>query len=167
MGQGLIDQCKALLPVTVLLLSNLYVQDRRVKVFWDRVISAQHLPAYHPSFAWLLELLLYSQWHYCSLSAAAKYCYKKHWSQVRTIEEFSNKSLGFFILLCFLNLMLICGDGDITWECTPLQEILTRKGLSSTGIWRHISTPVYGIDQWLGHLAGVMKTYSSSAPALH
>lgn len=116
----------SLFPVMVLLLCYLYVQDRRVKVFWDGVISAQHRPVYHPPFAWLLELLLYSQWHYCSLSAAAKYCYKKHWSQVGTIEEFSNKSFGFFVLFCFLNLMLIWWDGDITWECTPLQEILTR-----------------------------------------
>lgn len=128
----------SLLPVTVLLLCHWYVQDRRVKVFWDQVISAQHLSAYHPPFAWLLELLLYSQWHYCSLSEAAKCCYKKHWSQVLLKNSLTKVS---DFLFCFLNFMLICGDGDITWECTPLQENLTRKGLSGTGIWRDIPTP--------------------------
>lgn len=66
---------------------------------------------------------------------------KKHWSQLTTTEEFSNQSFGFLVLLCFLNLMLICGVGIITWECTPLQEILTRKGISSKEIWRDICSP--------------------------
>lgn len=64
-----------------------------------------------------------------------------NWEQLRNfvtkVLDFSFCFWGFF----FFNLMLICRDGDITWECTPLQEVLTRKGLSSTGIWRDISTP--------------------------
>lgn len=125
-----------------------------------------HSTNYSP-FAWLLQLMLYGQRHYCHLKKQSKIFTKNTGLNWQPLRNFSNQTFGFLVLLCFLKPMLICGVGVTTWECTPLQEILTRKRLSSTEIWRDICSPDWGIDQWLGHLTGMLKTYSSSVPALH
>lgn len=135
MGQGLIDWCEVL---SFQYSFATVPRGRKSRCFEAGLflLSTNHAP-----FARLLQLMLYGQRHHCNISATVQYLYKKHWSQLTTTEEFSNQTFGFLVLLCFLNLMLICGVGIITWECTPLQEILTRKGISSKEIWRDICSP--------------------------
>lgn len=116
----------SLLPDTVLLLWHSHMQDRRARL-WDYFYTAPiRVP---PSFC------LGSQIG-SDITTALQ--------QLPNTTLVSSGTYGGVLqqkgVCLFLNPVLICGDGDVTWDYTALQEILTRKGISITGIWRDIST---------------------------
>lgn len=138
MGQGLIDQCEGLSFQSQFCYCAVYTRRRRESRCFEAGLLLHSTNC--PPSAWLLQLMLYGQWHSCNLSAAAKYLHKNtglKWQL--SIEEFSNQTFGFLVLLFFVNLLLICGVGVVTWECTfPPGNSHQERTLQHRNLERHL-----------------------------